>query len=295
MALTDQPYLPLYVNQWISNKKLKFCSPAAHGIMINVMALMHKEDEYGVILLEQMFKRTDSQVSNFAIQLSKLTAFDSSEIVIPLTELIDKKVLRIHDEKLICNRMVRDANISHIRSEIGSGGGKKTQSIIKLAKAKNKANAVNVIVNDSVNENEEKEGVGENENNLSVVPKQPLGTKDPIVPFMLKIFKKVYPDYLDDDADYRALRLIALKIKETLKLPSGTSSFENDDKKIILKFWQELVEYSATSRFFSSLQLSTIQTQLSGLIKSYRNEVKQSETKQLTAQEEYDLKLQKAL
>lgn len=157
MALTDQPYLPLYVDDWMNNTKLKMCSPSAHGLMISIMCLMHKSDSYGVILLKQKFKQNDSQIKNFALQIAKTTSFDLVEIEPNLTELLNENVLHITGNSLICNRMVKDADISLKRSKVGSEGGKSTQRNKKeFAKAKNEANPVivNGIVSESVNDNE---------------------------------------------------------------------------------------------------------------------------------------------
>jgi hypothetical protein len=156
MALTDQPYLPLYVDDWMNNNKLKLCSPVAHGIMISVMCIMHKETEYGKILLKQKFKQTDKQIENFALQIAKQSSFDLPEILPGLTELINEKVLEIDGDFMVNQRMVRDAKISLERSISGFKGGKKTQKTNKkFAKAKPKANSVNVIVNEDVSENED--------------------------------------------------------------------------------------------------------------------------------------------
>lgn len=124
MALTNQPYLPLYVDDWMNNTKLKMCTPAAHGVMISIMCIMHKEPTYGKILLKQKFKQSDKQIKNFALQIAKVTAFDLLEIEHPLSELISEKVLKIHDDFLICNRMIKDAEISEVRSKAGKNGGK---------------------------------------------------------------------------------------------------------------------------------------------------------------------------
>lgn len=126
MALSNQPYLPLYINDWLSNSKLKSCSASAHGLMINIMALMHKEEDYGIILLKQKFKQTDKQINNFALQLVKLLPFDAVEIEQGLIELIEEKCLFITDDILKCNRMIKDADISLKRSLSGSKGGKET-------------------------------------------------------------------------------------------------------------------------------------------------------------------------
>lgn len=172
MALTNQPYLPLYVDDWMNNTKLKMCTPAAHGVMVSIMCIMHKEPTYGMILLKQKFKQSDKQIKNFALQIAKVTAFDLLEIESPLSELISEKVLKIQDDFLICNRMVRDAEISEVRSKAGKNGGNSnkdknfayTKSKAKEepnTKAKSEANTV--IVNDSVtvtgNEDKNENGI----------------------------------------------------------------------------------------------------------------------------------------
>lgn len=149
MALTNQPYLPLFVNDWLSSTKLKMCSARAHGIMINTMLLMHKEDDYGYILLKQKFKQSPKQILNFASQFAKVLPFDLLEIEEGLTELVDENCLYIDGDKLKCNRMVKDADISIKRSLSGSKGGtktmqkdavNKTEFASEFAQAKVKAN-----------------------------------------------------------------------------------------------------------------------------------------------------------
>ena len=124
MALTNQPYIPLYVQDWLSNNKLKFCSIGSHGLMINIMCVLHKENEYGTILLKQKYQQNTSKVRNFASMLAKLLPFDFAEIEPCLNELLDEKVLTIEDNKLICNRMVNDAALSKTRAIAGSKRGK---------------------------------------------------------------------------------------------------------------------------------------------------------------------------
>jgi hypothetical protein len=141
MALIDQPYLPLYVDDWMNNTKLKMCSPSAHGLMISIMCLMHKSEAYGIILLKQKFKQTDKQDYNFACQIAKLSSFDLLEIEKSFYELIEEKVLKIEGDSLICSRMVKDADISKKRASSGKSGGKTTQNSLKnFAKANVEAN-----------------------------------------------------------------------------------------------------------------------------------------------------------
>jgi hypothetical protein len=163
MALTNQPYLPLYIDDWMNNSKLKMCTPAAHGVMISIMCILHKEVTYGKLLLKQKFKQNDKQIKNFASQLAKLTAFEFAEIENPLVELVSEGVLIIDEDYLICKRMVRDAEISEKRSNAGFKGGASNKNK-NFAYTKSEANseakpiantqanseANTVIVNESV-------------------------------------------------------------------------------------------------------------------------------------------------
>jgi hypothetical protein len=156
MALRNQPYLPLYVQDYLTDEKLNNCSPSAQGIYIKIMCLFHKCDPYGGILLEQKDKQTDNICLNFAKKIAKQLPFDSSDIYAAMQELLDEKVLRINDNFLYQKRMVKDSDISTKRSGVGSKGGKKTQSKAKefaneFAKAKSKANSENE--NENENEN----------------------------------------------------------------------------------------------------------------------------------------------
>jgi hypothetical protein len=123
MALTDQPYLPLYVDDWMNNNKLKLCSLQAKGLMIQIMCIMHKEVEYGVVLLKAKFKQTDKQIENFALQIKRLSNSETEETKFALQELIEENCLLIEGDRLICPRMIKDANLSSIRSTVGKTGG----------------------------------------------------------------------------------------------------------------------------------------------------------------------------
>jgi len=151
MALRNQPYLPLYVQDYLTDEKLNMCSPATQGIYIKIMCVMHKSKEYGVILLKQKDKQKSSTCLNFAYKFAKILPFTIDDIEAAINELLDEDVLQLDGDKLIQKRMVRDNKISIIRSKAGSKGGKKTQS---FAKAKSKANSeyeyeyedINIIV-----------------------------------------------------------------------------------------------------------------------------------------------------
>lgn len=127
MALRNQPYLPLYVQDFLTDEKLNECSACSQGIYIKLMCLMHKSETYGKILLEQKYKQNDKPIVNFANKLVKHLPFAFEEILNALNELTFEKVLQYNENELWQKRMVRDNELSSIRAEAGSKGGKKTQ------------------------------------------------------------------------------------------------------------------------------------------------------------------------
>lgn len=152
MALTNQPYLPLYVQDWLSNNKLKFCSIGSHGLMINIMCVLHKENEYGTILLKQKYKQNGSKVKSFASMLAKLLPFELAEIEPCLHELLDEDVLTIENNILLCKRMVKDAALSMTRAIAGS---KRVKGSKDFAPAKPQANAESESEDENTNENKD--------------------------------------------------------------------------------------------------------------------------------------------
>lgn len=161
MALRDQPYLPLYVQDYLTDEKLRECQAASVGVYSFLLCLMHKSDEYGTILLKQKDKQTSSTIKNFACKLLKHLPYKLEIIEDALTDLLNEKVLLIDGDKLIQKRMIRDNEISNKRSLAGKEGGKKTQFALANALAKSEAKHENEIEY----ENEDvlnKGGVGEN-------------------------------------------------------------------------------------------------------------------------------------
>ena len=152
MALRDQPYLPLYVQDFLTDERLNECSAASQGVYIKIMCIFHKSETYGGILLKQKDKQSENNCLNFANKLSNLLTFNFITIQTALEELLEEQVLRIDGDLLFQKRMVNDNGLSIKRSEIGSKGGKKTQSKNRnFAKAKHQANTENE--NENENEN----------------------------------------------------------------------------------------------------------------------------------------------
>ena len=153
MALRDQPYIPFYVDDYLTDEKLNLCSAASQGVYIKIMCLMHKSEPYGTILLKQKDKQSTEQVKNFACKLARLLPFTVDEISSAITDLVEEDVLQLADDTLSQKRMIKDNSISILRSKAGSKGGKKTQLKTKnFALAKSEANSVDV--NENENEND---------------------------------------------------------------------------------------------------------------------------------------------
>lgn len=123
MALRDQPYLPLYVQDYLTDEKLNMCSAASQGVYIKLMCIMHKSEIYGKILFKQKYKQKESIIENFALQISKQITFDVKTIQDALVELIEESVLILEDETIYQKRMVRDFEISEQRSLAAKKGG----------------------------------------------------------------------------------------------------------------------------------------------------------------------------
>jgi hypothetical protein len=179
MALRDQPYLPLYVQDFLTDEKLAYCSAAATGVYIRIMCLMHKSEEYGKILLKQKFKQSSNQIKNFASQLAVQMPYDFNTLTCALEELIDSRVLSEEPDVLIQKRMVKDNEISELRALSGKKGGlrslggkvknkpkSKGDFALNFAQAKSEANTEYENEYENKEEEKEKGGMGEKEKAL---------------------------------------------------------------------------------------------------------------------------------
>ena len=141
MALRDQPYIPLYIQDFLTDEKLIECSAAATGVYVRLMCIMHKSDEYGKILLKQKDKQTGKQINNFACKVAKQMPYTLDVIITSLIELISENVLYIDGDSLCQKRMIKDNQLSLKRSESGKLGGiKHAENIQNFARAKVVAN-----------------------------------------------------------------------------------------------------------------------------------------------------------
>lgn len=160
MISRDQPYIHFYVNDFFADEKLRECSAESIGVYIMLMCILHKQEEYGTLLLKQKFKQNASTCLNFASQLAKQLPFDDAVIARSLQELTDSGVIQIEGDKLIQRRMVKDAALSQKRAAAGKKGGQKraeknTSFALANAQANAKANCDydydnNIYINNNI-------------------------------------------------------------------------------------------------------------------------------------------------
>ena len=144
MALRDQPYLPLYIQDFLTDEKLIECSAAATGVYVRLMCILHKSNEYGKILLKQKDKQTDNQINNFCLKLARQLPYDFDTILAAITELLNENVLHIDGDFLCQKRMICDNELSLKRSKSGKKGGDANKNNnMNFAQAKLVANAEN--------------------------------------------------------------------------------------------------------------------------------------------------------
>lgn len=141
MARKDQPYLPLFVQDFATDEKLMECSASATGVYIRIMCVLHKSQPYGGILLRQKHRQTDQQISNFAALFAKHLPYDLPTICAGLEELISEGCLQIDGDFLFQKRMFEDGQLSEKRSKSGKLGAEVTnKNINNFAEAKTSAN-----------------------------------------------------------------------------------------------------------------------------------------------------------
>lgn len=133
MALRNQPYLPLYIQDYMTSKARE-CSASTNGVYLWTMFLMHKSEEYGTIIFqkndkksEKNCKKNEENIENFAKKLKKYLPFSIGVIKKGLIELLEHKILFIENEKLIQPRMIKDNAISEARANAGQKGGNKSK------------------------------------------------------------------------------------------------------------------------------------------------------------------------
>ncbi len=135
MSRRNQPYIPLYAQDFLTDEKLRECSAASVGVYIMLMCVMHKQEEYGTILLREKDLQSEDVILDFAKKLAKHLPFDVEVIEDALLELLDEEVIQRDGNLIFQKRMVRDAEVSEKRSAAGKKGSTATNAQFAAAKA----------------------------------------------------------------------------------------------------------------------------------------------------------------
>lgn len=248
MALRDQPYIPLFVQDFLTDEKLIECSAQATGVYIRLICIMHKSEPYGKILLRQKDKQTGQQILDFATKLAKNLPYSQDVVFASLQELVTEDVMQIEGDFLCQKRMIRDNDISEKRSKSGIKGGKATAEKNKtFALANSQANTEYEIeyIIDRIKE------ISNNENGYDEKLFVMLILK------MIEIFKRSNPKYpVDKELDYSACLQIAYNIAEYKKW--GKFDVVNGKMSDCLNSWEKIVEFVKKDSWLVTRSLSDL-------------------------------------
>lgn len=124
MALRNQPYIPLYIQDFLTDEKLINCSAATNGVFIRLLCIMHKSERYGTIEIKAKYKQTKNNIKDVSEILRRSMPFRYEEIESAITELIEENVCYFDGDFLCQRRMMKDGMLSEKRAVAGTVGGK---------------------------------------------------------------------------------------------------------------------------------------------------------------------------
>lgn len=92
--MPKHPWFKLFAADWNGSQRLKFCSAASHGLLINLLCLAHDSDPYGHIVLKEKFAAAGVPVTvGFGEQLSRVLPFSAADIAVWLDELVEEGIV----------------------------------------------------------------------------------------------------------------------------------------------------------------------------------------------------------
>lgn len=117
--MASSPWLKFYPQDWRADEKLRMCSLAARGLWMEMLALMHRSERYGQLLINGRVP-TDAQL---AVQVGA----PPNEVTALLAELDLAGVFsRSASGAIYSRRMTRDAKKAKIARQNGKSGGNPT-------------------------------------------------------------------------------------------------------------------------------------------------------------------------
>lgn len=157
MALRDQPYFKMYAKDFLSDEKLRMCSPESVGVYIMTMCYLHRTPKYGALTLAEWQKESEDNIENFAKVLLRQLPFGFDEIVRGIRQLVREGALSVDGDTLYQKRMVRDGEISETRAISGASGGESKRDNLAKAKQNNSKQRSKNLANDVAEEQQNPE------------------------------------------------------------------------------------------------------------------------------------------
>ena len=130
-----RPSFQFYPDDWTGNANLRRCSPAARGVWVDVMCLMHDQEEYGVLRwpLKDIAQAAGASMSHVRELVEKhvLKGIDKGEcepfVYVPRSGRKDGDPVTLVPTQTgpiwYSSRMVKDEYVRTIRAESGGNGG----------------------------------------------------------------------------------------------------------------------------------------------------------------------------
>lgn len=114
--MSNYPWIKFYPNDWRSDTRLRMCSPAARGVWIDMLCIMHEATPYGHLAIDGEAPTKRELAVLLSVSIDELT---------PLIEELERyKVFSRRNNGVIYSRkMVNAAQLSEKRRIAGSKGG----------------------------------------------------------------------------------------------------------------------------------------------------------------------------
>lgn len=109
--MPNQPYIPLYVGDWMKDPKLSLCSPATRGVWMDMICRLHELNQGGKITANVQ-------------QLARLCRCSDVEMQAAIVELQTTDSAEVYERNgsftIVCRRMKKAAELSAKRKQAGS-------------------------------------------------------------------------------------------------------------------------------------------------------------------------------
>lgn len=132
--MSSRPSFQFYPGDWTRNANLRRCSPAARGVWLDVMCLMHDQDEYGILRwpLKEIAQASGASLAHLRELVDKrvMKGVDKGDcegfVYVPRSGRKDGEPVTLIVPQggpiWYSTRMVRDEYVRTIRAESGANG-----------------------------------------------------------------------------------------------------------------------------------------------------------------------------